>query len=236
MPMSEDNRNSHTREQIAHTIFARLTTMAAREWPGLSDGQRRGLVDHIVGIVGEWGAQVPDHEYKTQFYLAERNAELKEFFRPTPTPGELEAALLKANNVTDPRARLDLHREIGPLDADGRLARSKGLTIAPVVAPDAAPVHGVGEKPAHLLSERELAAVVRAKFGPNLRASQVKAHGDMLAAASRPKETPSINAIKGKLALGKNWKDINPATRLAAEREAKDVYGKTLGELGIKAS
>ena len=118
--MPEENRNAHTREEIAHRIFDRLTTMALREWPGLSDGQRRGLVTHIIGIVSEWGDKVPDDAYKDQFYLAELNEALKEFFRPTPTPGELEQAVLKADNVTDPRAKLDVHRAIGKMDADAR--------------------------------------------------------------------------------------------------------------------
>ena len=222
--MPEDNRNAHTREEIAHRIFDRLTTMAAREWPGLSDGQRRGLVDHIVGVVGEWGPLVPDHEYKTQFFLAERNAGLEEFFRPTPTPGELEAALLKANNVTDPRAKLDVHRAVARMGADERLAKSKGLTITPVAAPEAAPAqNAAGKKLAHEMTEAELAAMVREKFGPNLLPSRVKAHGDMMAAASRPRETPAIAECKSKLAAGRTWRQLGATERMNAQREAESL-------------
>ena len=67
----------------------------------------------------------------------------------------------------------------------------------------------------------------------HMLASEIRKIGHELQEASRPPTTPTLDALRAKLASGKPWHAIPGIERITAEREAKDVLGKSLQQLGL---
>jgi hypothetical protein len=60
--------------------------------------------------------------------------------------------------------------------------------------------------------------------------SEIRKYGEALAERSRPQQTPNLDALRSKLQSGKPCSAIE---RITADREAKEVLGKGLRELGL---
>lgn len=218
-------------------LYGVISEVVARDYTHLTDRQKKMLSEFLTDsptystILNEKGWPMPaESDIVSEIKAVEYLKRVPEAFRPVPTAQELARVLLAQQPHAKPTERINLARSVQNMDPDARLEASRGLDMTGAKAPAAPIQNATGKKLAHEMTEAELAAAVREKFGPNLRASQVKAHADMMAANSRPKEMSAVAVIKSKLGAGRKRHEIPPIEWLSAEREAV-AAGQTLKAL-----
>ena len=241
--MSEDYR-----QLMIKRLFDATSTVLKKKFSHFTPSQRQRFARFISAdyapyemLRSERGWSTPNEADSTAQLEAITHLRLPdaEAYRVPPSVGDLERAIIATENIQAPGAKMSLHREFARLTPDELLERSRGLDLSAAIATDipkqtAAPKNA--QKAAHEMTGSELSDLVGKTVGRDPRhmlASEIRKIGHELQEASRPPTTPTLDALRVKLASGKPWHAIPGIERITAEREAKDVLGKSLQQLGL---
>ena len=235
------------REIAIQKLFDAAVTAVRKTMPHLTPNQQERLARYVAETDTAYADVRDENSFMPRevdltahiealAYLKRPDAEA---YRVPPSVGDLERAIIAAENIQAPGAKMSLHRELARLTPDELLERSRGLDLSAATATDtpkqtAAP--NAANKAAHEMTDQELADLVGKTVGRDPRhmlASEIRKIGHELQEASRPPTTPALDTLRSKLQSGKTWHQISGIERITAEREAKDVLGKTLRELGL---
>jgi hypothetical protein len=245
----EDNVPDY-RAIMVQSIFDMALTQIAKQYPQRTPAQQQRWARYIAeeyapyeGLRSEKGWSPPNAADVTAQLDATAHLQLPDVdcHRPVPDRMAVEQALAKAQGLTAPADRVTLHREVARMSDDELLKKIEGLELAAEAKEDKTnPTHTPSRKPtekaAHLMCGEELAEYVGQKLGRDHRhmlPSEIKKYADAFAEQSKPKGTPALDELRSKLAQGRAWMDIPFIERVNAERESKDVLGKSLQQMGL---